>query len=208
VVGDVEAERRAAAFVVAEQLSVQPDLGLIVHGTELEQHATSRPAGRDADRPPVPHPRMKRRIADAALRALEGKRHGDGAVEPLARRVPPFVQADILVVEGKLPGPVEALPVSPLELRLRKLGARDGRLRQRGRGGHETEDESEHGRKGPPVDPAALKEPRDLMHGAKVSTGRVRWAASDGRWTVDGRPWTVDGRGSTVNGIILICPSS
>ncbi len=124
-VGDVDGERGLAALVPDGVPAVDPHVGLVVDGAEVQQQPvalrTRAQVGGDRERPAVPERRVVPVVADPRGGRLRGERHDDLACEPVRRRrgVPALAQPGVRVVEREGPRPVERPPA----VRADELGA-------------------------------------------------------------------------------------
>jgi len=111
-------------------MAVHPHAGVVVTGTDVQQHALARPLGGHLHAAPVPDAEMKIRIADPRKAALRAKGHDNlagwtrtSAVEPFAGGQTTFDPADARV-KGKGPGAIQVQPVGAHQLRPRILWTR------------------------------------------------------------------------------------
>jgi hypothetical protein len=128
-VGDVQAKGRVAALVRARGAPVDPDLTAVVDGAEVQQHALpSRPPVRRHDEAlAVPDVLVDAGVADPGQAGLEGERHDDLPLEGVgAVGVPALRTAGSLIVEGKVPGAVQAQPAWAYEIGAGIVAPRDG----------------------------------------------------------------------------------
>ena len=127
-VGDVEAERGVPARVGADEVAVDPDTRLVVHGPEVEEDAAAaRPAVRAPLRRALGHRRrlelalvpargVVARVADATARGLRREGNLDH-VRPRLRTIDVGRNVVALgVVEAEPPGAVERVPAGAAEL--------------------------------------------------------------------------------------------
>ena len=76
-IGDIELNGDIAAFVLADEATVDPDHGAIVDGAEVEQDAAVGPVGGELDGAAVPDPGVETGVADAGELGFEGVGDGD-----------------------------------------------------------------------------------------------------------------------------------
>src|ERR1700751_2247224 len=82
------------------------------------------PVTRDCNCARIPEDRMKRRIPDTAQSALEAEGNCNWPWCRYAPFVPLLIQPFVLIIKGKIPASVQALPRCAHELRFRKFSAR------------------------------------------------------------------------------------
>ena len=63
--GDLGGKRCLAAFMGADEMTVDPHHGPVVDGSEVEEQPVSALLRRQNDNPPVPHHRVKARVVNA-----------------------------------------------------------------------------------------------------------------------------------------------
>ena len=109
-IGHVKGEGRITAFMAAQVLAVHPDVGLVIHGAEVQQTALAGHFGRNLKRAAVPdHVHMLLRV-NAAQLALIAERNLDLQIKSAALLVPLFLAADIAAVKRKVPLSVQGAP--------------------------------------------------------------------------------------------------
>jgi hypothetical protein len=119
----LELERRVAALVLAELLSVEPGGGVPVGGADDQEHAPSLPGRGDLDRARVPAD--LRLVGDARQRGSPREGHGDGQRELRLPLRPGLGQPLVRRIEAERPGAVEVHPRRALEVGARVLRQRN-----------------------------------------------------------------------------------
>ena len=101
--GDVEAEWRVTAFVIADALPVDPDRGVVIDGPEMQNHALSIVGLRERHGPTVPARAEKRRMTNSARWCFRCEWHLDRGIPPnVGRRLPHGV-----AIDGEIPPAVQ-----------------------------------------------------------------------------------------------------
>ena len=122
--GDIKGEGHVAADVAAHVLSVDPHLGEVIAGTDMEQDALTCPGLGEGQGLAVPHALAEILVTDARQLALAAEGDRDGLGEGGAVLVAALFagQASVGLV---LPGAVEVEPigVAAVKLRAGKFGA-------------------------------------------------------------------------------------
>ena len=122
--GDVEGEGHVAADVVAQVLTVDPHLGVVVAGADVEQDALARPGLGKGQGLAVPHTVAEVLVTNARQLALAAEGNGDGLGEGSAVLVASLLTGQT-AIGLVFPGAVEVEPqsVAAVELGAGKFGA-------------------------------------------------------------------------------------
>jgi hypothetical protein len=110
---NVEAEGRMATLVASNEMTVDPNLGLIINRSEVQLQSRRSPSHGNIEPTAVPDHGVIASLLDAACRRLGREWDENLSIESLRTPQPVLLYSTILIVECEIPEASQIGPIRP-----------------------------------------------------------------------------------------------